>query len=392
MKYILRHLSVIILFLFFIFPIITSAQLLSTKFPQFYQHCSASFASAEYKAYLKQQEDIQSKIETLGSLADQTISMPVLFGVGVKDLTPNFGVSRSTGRTHPGEDIMAIKGTPIVSPTAAVVTLVTKNADASEGNAVYTANPGGEEFVYYHLSAIGEGVVPGTVLAQGSLVGYVGDTGSAKGNPHLHFEIHDNTGVATDPFPRLTVEFSPMQKISFLSTILTQTSDSTALSQFLVKNFRLIFTDYMQKGIALPSLITEALLTVPASLPTVGGIPEGDLMIGSSGSAVTSLQKFLTLSTNFYQGGINGYFGPITKSALTKYQNSVGILPADGYYGSATRAVVEPLMAPVPSQSVSSQSADMVKQQLIAQIKQQIILLSQQVIQLQQTQFLAAKK
>lgn len=317
--------------------------------------------------------------------------MPVLFGVGVKDLTPNFGEMRSTGRPHAGEDILAIKGTPIVSPTAAVVLRVTTDLTSSEGNAVYTANPGGETFVYYHLSAIGEGVVPGLVLAQGSLVGYVGDTGSAKGTPHLHLEIHNSAGVATSPFIRLTIEFTPAQKISFLTAILTQTSDPVALSQFLVTNFRSTFTTDIQNGIALPSLITNALATVPASPPTPSNIPEGDLMIGSSGSAVTSLQQFLASSTTFYQGEVNGYFGPITKAALIEYQTSKGIVPADGYYGPATRTLVEAAITTSAStQTNNISNNETSKQQLIDQLNQQISSLLQQLIQLLQAQILAA--
>ena len=48
--------------------------------------------------------------------------MPILFGVSVKNISPNFGDPRDGGaRTHEGEDIMAVKGTPIISPTNAVV-------------------------------------------------------------------------------------------------------------------------------------------------------------------------------------------------------------------------------------------------------------------------------
>lgn len=199
------------------------------------------------------------------------------------------------------------------------------------------------------------------VLAQGSLVGYVGDTGSAKGTPHLHLEIRDSAGVATNPFTRLTIEFTPTQKISFLTIILTQTSDPVSLSQFLVTNFRSTFTTDIQDGITLPSLITNALATVPAAPATASNIPDGDLMIGSSGPAVTSLQQFLSTSTTFYQGEINGYFGPITEAALMEYQTSKGIIPADGYYGPATRAVVEAAIASVSAQTNNTANSNVFK-------------------------------
>ncbi len=76
-----------------------------------------------------------------------------------------------------------------------------------------------------HLDRIGEGVVSGTVLAQGALVGYVGNTGNASGGPaHLHFEIHSSSGTPVDPFLRLTSEFPLQEKIVYLSKILTVSS------------------------------------------------------------------------------------------------------------------------------------------------------------------------
>ena len=301
----------------------------------------------------RQSSDLQQKIAALGSTAVQALPMPVLFGVAPSDLTPNFGDPRDNGaRTHEGEDIMAVKGTPIVSPTAAVV--LRTETGVSEGNAVYTANPGGESFVYMHLDHFGEGVAAGVVLAQGSLIGYVGNTGNAAGGPaHLHFEVHNSSGTPTDPFPRLTAEFTPIQKISFLTTILVITADPVALSNFLVTNFRGDFTNDLTANISLPIPIINALATIsPATSATAnaanGGasLPAGDLDIGSSGAAVVTLQKYLiqaatgTAATRLAGAGATGNFGTITKAALVEYQIAVSISPSSGYYGPITRAFI----------------------------------------------------
>ncbi len=310
-----------------------------------------------------QSSDLQQKISALPSVAANSVFMPVLFGVGLNNISPNFGDPRSGGRTHEGEDIMAKQWTPIVSPTAAVV--LRTGVGATEGNYVYTANPGGETFVYMHLVKIGEGVVSGATLEQGSLIGYVGATGNAQpGSYHLHFEIHNPSGTPMDPFPRLTAEFSVEQKISFLNTIFTQSADPVALSELLVTNFRSYFVADAQSGITLPPLITGALDTVPVATAATPvstlTLPPGDLELGSSGSAVSSLQTFLInkaigpAATRLAQAGATGNFGSITEAALVEYQSNVGITPANGYYGPATRALVTVNATTAPTAPVST--------------------------------------
>lgn len=70
-----------------------------------------------------------------------------------------------------------------------------------------------------------------------------------------------------------------------------------------------------------------------------------DLMFGSRGEAVVTLQTFLE-SHSFLvipAGVTKGYFGPFTQSALMKYQASVDV-PATGYYGLITRGVMSNMM------------------------------------------------
>ena len=313
----------------------------------------------------QQSSGLQQKITALGTAPVEALPMPVLFGVAPSDLTPNFGDPRPNGRTHEGEDIMAVKGTPIVSPTAAVVLNLETGVD--EGNAVYTANPGGESLVYMHLDHFGEGVVAGEVLQPGSLIGYVGNTGNASSGPaHLHLEVHNSAGVPTDPFPRLTAEFTPAQKISFLTTILTQTSDPVSLSRFLVTNFRGTFTADLAANITLPPSIINALASIPATVaPTTnagGALPMGDLDIGSSGALVVALQEYLiqaasgAAATRLAGAGATGNFGTITEAALVEFQITVGISPSSGYYGPITRAFIAAHPLGTASQPVISTS------------------------------------
>lgn len=333
----------------FIFaPLLAAAQ--TTTLPDY----------SRYSDWRRQSNEEQQKIDALGTVAEQNIAMPILFG---SSMLHNYGELRVSGRTHDGEDIMAPKGTPIVSPTAAVVTRV--DYGAGEGNAIYTANPGGERFIYYHLDRVAEGIAAGQVLARGDLIGYVGNTGDASGGAaHLHFEIRTNSGnTPSDPYPRLTLEFTPEEKMTYISKILSKSADANTLAQFLVTNFRSSFNAAISRGAAVPPLITGFLASMPVTTtPTTGtSLPAGDLAIGSSGSAVVQLQQFLitkrigTAAINLGYAGATGYFGPMTQAALIEYQIAVGVSPANGYYGPSTRAFVSAgaggaVVVPPPSQ------------------------------------------
>jgi peptidoglycan hydrolase-like protein with peptidoglycan-binding domain len=285
--------------------------------------------------------DFQEKVNNLPSEATTAVIMPVLFGVGVKNISPNFGVPRSGGRSHEGEDIMAIKGTPIISPTPAIV--LRTGFGASAGNYVYTINPGGETFVYMHLDRIGEGVIPGMTLSQGSLIGYVGDTGNASGGAaHLHFEIHNTTDNPTNPFPRLTAELSLEEKMIYLTAILDQTTDSPSLALFLVNNFRTTFVSAVNEGVVLPLAINNLLGDNAASLVETNN----KLDLGSAGTSVVVLQRYLIQANaspavlKLKTAGATGIFGPATKAALIEFQLNKGIKPASGYYGPVTKAYI----------------------------------------------------
>src|ERR1035437_4571313 len=122
MKQNLCRLSITALFTLMLVPVVafaqadySSSEIVSPSSDFSYQQSLTYNVSVDYQLNRQNQNNLQSKISALSSTADSAIFMPVLFGVSIKDLTPNFGEIRSTGgRPHPGEDIMAIKGTPIV--------------------------------------------------------------------------------------------------------------------------------------------------------------------------------------------------------------------------------------------------------------------------------------
>jgi hypothetical protein len=73
------------------------------------------------------------------------------------------------------------------------------------------------------------------------------------------------------------------------------------------------------------------------------------LHLGSSGSAVSELQRFLALNPAIYpQGEVTGYFGTLTLKAVQRFQSKYGIAkPGEivyGYVGPATRAKLNALI------------------------------------------------
>lgn len=260
----------------------------------------------------------QSEIDALGAVS-ASIPIPVL-GVNLNDLTKNFGDARGDGtRTHQGLDIMAREGTPIVSPTDAII--VRTGNGTNSGIYIRTANPGGENFVYMHLSRVAAGIEIGDKVLRGEIIGFVGNTGNASGGPaHLHFELRQG-GSAMDPFPRLSHAFTKAEQ---------EKSISDARAQGIAVQFTL------PESTPQPSSLTPA--TVPANA--------AQLVFGEeTNGEIITLQKFLIASpqgsagTRLMNTGATGYFGPLTRDALLEYQRAVGLSPS-GVVDSATFAKI----------------------------------------------------
>jgi murein DD-endopeptidase MepM/ murein hydrolase activator NlpD len=99
---------------------------------------------------------------------------------------------------HPGIDIVAAMGTPVLAAAAGKVRFAGWNA-GGYGNLVVVKHGSGVSGFYAHLLRID--VHPGEVVTAGQQLGLVGETGLATG-PHLHFEVRLH-GAALDPLPAL---------------------------------------------------------------------------------------------------------------------------------------------------------------------------------------------
>lgn len=98
---------------------------------------------------------------------------------------------------HPGLDIAARTGTPVVAAAAGEV--IHAGPAGTYGNMIAVRLADGTETRYAHLSAVD--VKVGDRVRAGAALGAVGSTGRATG-PHLHFEVRQ-AGKAVDPRPFL---------------------------------------------------------------------------------------------------------------------------------------------------------------------------------------------
>lgn len=87
-----------------------------------------------------------------------------------------------------GVDLGAPAGTPIHAAAAGTVILSKGDAawNGGYGSYVVISHPNGMQTLYAHMSRDIASV--GETVAQGDIIGYVGETGEATGN-HLHFEV-----------------------------------------------------------------------------------------------------------------------------------------------------------------------------------------------------------
>lgn len=118
----------------------------------------------------------------------------------------SFGAPRMIGTSyahgHQGTDIMAPFGTPLYAVERGVLARV--GTDVLGGNKLWVKGQSGTSYYYAHLQSYAPGMQTGTVVQAGQVVGFVGDSGNARGGaPHLHFEVHPGGGKAVNPYQLL---------------------------------------------------------------------------------------------------------------------------------------------------------------------------------------------
>ena len=136
------------------------------------------------------------------------------------DFSSTFGASRSGGRRHKGNDLMAPRMTEVYAAAAGTVIEVSTNR--LSGRFMRIEHTGGWTTHYLHLNndtpgtddgdadwslTAAPGIEAGKHVEAGELIGWVGDSGNAEGSaPHTHFELQLD-GVAVNPFTLLRAAF-----------------------------------------------------------------------------------------------------------------------------------------------------------------------------------------
>lgn len=114
------------------------------------------------------------------------MSSPIIFPIegGRGHFSNDWGAPRGdiAGGKHLGNDIFAPKGTPVVAVTDGVVSKI--GFQSVGGNRLWINGT----FYYAHLDHYAPGIKKGVKVKAGQVIGFVGNTGDARGTPyHLHF-------------------------------------------------------------------------------------------------------------------------------------------------------------------------------------------------------------
>lgn len=175
---------------------------------EFRQLTSAASGATDFTYDVTQDEELVLRVQPpIGSSGEYRIeqrsepsmTFPVK-GLGPRSVQSQFGAQRDAGRRlHEGIDIFAPRGTPVVAATAGWVGSAVTNRLG--GNVIWVWNPvGGFSTYYAHLDR--RAATPGQRVMAGDVVGYIGNTGNARGGPpHLHFGVYAAGSGSVDPLP-----------------------------------------------------------------------------------------------------------------------------------------------------------------------------------------------
>lgn len=138
-------------------------------------------------------------VTTVSSGAAAAVTGGISCPIGApRSYADTWGAPRSGGRRHKGTDIIAPRGTPIFAYENGSIARMSNSRLG--GITLYLRGDSGNVYYYAHLDAYA-GISPGQRVSAGQHIAVNGDTGNARGIPHLHFEVAAGGGGGVNPYP-----------------------------------------------------------------------------------------------------------------------------------------------------------------------------------------------
>ncbi len=171
----------------------------------------AKFSQGEQTYYaipFAQNERVEYWEDNGASLRKQMLKAPLKYsrissGFSYARLHPIYKIYRP----HTGVDYAAPSGTPVHSVADGTVTF--KGWGGGGGNTLKIKHPGNITTGYLHLKGYAKGIVQGSKVKQGEVIGYVGSTGASTG-PHLDYRVWQGS----TPINPLKIPQEPVEPIA----------------------------------------------------------------------------------------------------------------------------------------------------------------------------------
>lgn len=162
-------------------------------------------ANEVFRFALAQTRQSDEELRRLNSMVNAGVpwglSVAVFPVADVSEFIDSWGFSRSGGRRHKGTDVLAPRGADLFAIEGGVIER--QGNSRLGGLSVYLLGDSGARYYYTHLDELGPQVAGERVVA-GDVVGAVGDSGNARGTPHLHFQwAPDGKTGWQNPYPLL---------------------------------------------------------------------------------------------------------------------------------------------------------------------------------------------
>jgi len=161
--------------------------------------------SLQGASYQELSEVAQERSKRLVQLpAIRPANGPIVSGYGMRQ-HPVLKVRKM----HAGVDFLVRRGTPVMATGNGEIRRATYSP--AYGNYVEVRHPKAGYFTRYaHLSEIPDSIKRGVEVERGDTIGFSGNTGRSTG-PHLHYEVHNQSGQTLDPMRFFVPDMSPEQ-------------------------------------------------------------------------------------------------------------------------------------------------------------------------------------